>query len=702
MTTTTLDFLESMQAQEAFAKIQLSGTLDTSIIGALPANDRAFLIGELYVRTSRYSEISGDLPEGASDWFKRMALCTGYLFTAPLLALKELDFLEPLCHSEQLRIRFKTWRMHLCVLVGFEKEGIEIRKVVESYDLLQSPFAVELHTLLAVSYFSTAQSKKAISLHHKCVELTERFPERYFTTFGSALGMRAALKICDARSFDIFSKVLEESLAHEYDNRYRLRQLGYRASILSQLGEVETAEKYWQQGDLLLEVVDQGAATVERAQYFTFRCLAAALLGDLKTVKRMHKRGIAELATANFYEVHLAELEVCKLLAPIANPTIRVQNIGRSYDVLTKAVCHMEDAERLATLDSVKECYREAADFCRGLLSGKPRKSSHKGGDPWRTLTLSVLNNYQKVASFAERVDYFRLMPRFIQELEKNSLTDVGIKIALEKVIKITPNITQNGFEIGYERDEIYKISEVKTLLGFANTLRQLYKRAEENCKSQVLADTVRTIAHDFRRPFNLFRMTLSSLVISTDPRDIKDLAEEALPKIAKISEEVRHLLDDVVEAAKPMTLVKKEVVPCKVVASTLENLKVYEKEITIKTTYQSNQKIIADESKIKRAVLNILENAVQATRSGRIWIATNSATLHQQEATVITIGSDSYIPQADRKRLFEKYFSKGKTQGTGLGLYIVKRIMDEHGGIVRCRSSQKAGTEFDLVLPVG
>jgi signal transduction histidine kinase len=58
-------------------------------------------------------------------------------------------------------------------------------------------------------------------------------------------------------------------------------------------------------------------------------------------------------------------------------------------------------------------------------------------------------------------------------------------------------------------------------------------------------------------------------------------------------------------------------------------------------------------------------------------------------------------IPMEIRDRLFQPFATHGKEDGTELGLAVVKRIAEEHGGSVECRTRSGKGTTFTLAIPV-
>ncbi len=106
------------------------------------------------------------------------------------------------------------------------------------------------------------------------------------------------------------------------------------------------------------------------------------------------------------------------------------------------------------------------------------------------------------------------------------------------------------------------------------------------------------------------------------------------------------------------------------------------------------------DREQIKRAIINLIDNAVAAVgEEGQIELATSfNPALNMATLTVSDNGSG--IPQNDKPRLFEPYFSTKKT-GTGLGLSIVSTIVSDHNGYIRVRDNDPHGTRFIIELPV-
>jgi signal transduction histidine kinase len=109
------------------------------------------------------------------------------------------------------------------------------------------------------------------------------------------------------------------------------------------------------------------------------------------------------------------------------------------------------------------------------------------------------------------------------------------------------------------------------------------------------------------------------------------------------------------------------------------------------------------DRDKIKQVLLNLLTNAVKYNCSGGSIFASIRVENNQLWFSVRDTGLG--IPANLRPRLFEKFFranpSDSTTPGTGLGLYICKKIIENHGGGIEAASQENEGTTFQFFLPL-
>jgi two-component system nitrogen regulation sensor histidine kinase NtrY len=107
------------------------------------------------------------------------------------------------------------------------------------------------------------------------------------------------------------------------------------------------------------------------------------------------------------------------------------------------------------------------------------------------------------------------------------------------------------------------------------------------------------------------------------------------------------------------------------------------------------------DRQQIKQAMINLVDNAVSATKGqGHITISTGMTT-DGKTVRIDVADSGSGIPDDVKNRLFEPNFSTKKS-GMGLGLTIVSTIVSDHNGSIRVRDNRPRGAVFVISIPVG
>jgi signal transduction histidine kinase len=110
-----------------------------------------------------------------------------------------------------------------------------------------------------------------------------------------------------------------------------------------------------------------------------------------------------------------------------------------------------------------------------------------------------------------------------------------------------------------------------------------------------------------------------------------------------------------------------------------------------------------ADPDRLKEVLVNIMVNACEAMKGG------GSLVIREEEAVDPSLGQVAVVRVRDngpgiaeslRARVFEPFFTT-KEEGSGLGLSIAVRIVEEHGGRLDLESKEGQGAEFSLILPV-
>jgi signal transduction histidine kinase len=116
---------------------------------------------------------------------------------------------------------------------------------------------------------------------------------------------------------------------------------------------------------------------------------------------------------------------------------------------------------------------------------------------------------------------------------------------------------------------------------------------------------------------------------------------------------------------------------------------------------YNSERFVLVRPRQLNQVFLNLLDNAMRATPSGgNIYL---SLTETANGTILLTVGDDGTgVPPENRERIFDPFFTtRPPGEGTGLGLYLSRQIIEAHGGTLRVGSSESGGAEFAIELPL-
>ena len=158
----------------------------------------------------------------------------------------------------------------------------------------------------------------------------------------------------------------------------------------------------------------------------------------------------------------------------------------------------------------------------------------------------------------------------------------------------------------------------------------------------------------------------------------------------------MRRLLD----FAKPAPLGIEPVWICRLLDETLEFLssECLRQGVEVERSYVSQEILLADPQQLRQVFLNLFLNSLEAMeRSGLLSVSTNQ---HGDTLTVMIKDTGSGISKDHLDRIFEPFFTT-KSQGTGLGLSVVKNILAEHSATIHLESDGKTGTCCTVKFPI-
>lgn len=245
-------------------------------------------------------------------------------------------------------------------------------------------------------------------------------------------------------------------------------------------------------------------------------------------------------------------------------------------------------------------------------------------------------------------------------------------------------------------------ILTVQDLAG-AHTLRGEFRRVDQLAALGALGAS---IVHEIGGAVQ----TVQTLVDLITPQIRPETPEfRYVEKIERELDRIRRLADEIRTLAQVEV---RERVPCQIETLVSEALWTAEMRFQDKGIATSKHvgavlpPLSGDPERLNRAFLNILINAFEATPpGGRISVSVSEdkgpEDLGGDRVIVVRIrNSGSYIPAADRDRIFDLFYTTRK-DGSGLGLPVAARAVADHGGKISVQSSRQEGTEFTLLLPV-
>jgi signal transduction histidine kinase len=236
----------------------------------------------------------------------------------------------------------------------------------------------------------------------------------------------------------------------------------------------------------------------------------------------------------------------------------------------------------------------------------------------------------------------------------------------------------------------------VETIKISKDKVDKLNRELEKAQVTEAIARTTQMLAHDVRKPFNLFRMTMDRVKSADTPEQMKAILNEAVPEVDRSLASVNGLIADVLNVGAEGSLELKPMRLAPVVDDVVDEVrKLHPKSrLDVMLDVPSELWVQADFTRIPRVLLNILSNAVEAVGAGghqdaKLWVCAREL---DGKFVEVRVGNEgSYIAPENLDKLFDLFFTSGKTGGTGLGLAIVKKIVTQHGGTVHCTSERNA-----------
>jgi two-component system nitrogen regulation sensor histidine kinase NtrY len=215
--------------------------------------------------------------------------------------------------------------------------------------------------------------------------------------------------------------------------------------------------------------------------------------------------------------------------------------------------------------------------------------------------------------------------------------------------------------------------------------------------------EVARRIAHEIKNPLTPIQLSAQRLRKKYMDRFEADgkVFDECTKIIIDQTEEIKNLVSEFSNFARMPATTPQPNDLTEVINEAVTLFKASLKNISIAVIEKSKPPVFSlDKDQMKRAIINIIDNAVDAMNgTGTITIETSYDGIFNI-ARIEIADTGCGIPHGAREKLFEPYFSTKKSN-MGLGLSIVSTIISDHNGYIRVRDNYPRGTKFIIELPV-
>jgi two-component system sensor histidine kinase HydH len=230
----------------------------------------------------------------------------------------------------------------------------------------------------------------------------------------------------------------------------------------------------------------------------------------------------------------------------------------------------------------------------------------------------------------------------------------------------------------------------------------RLERRTQQAERLAEIGSLTGGLAHEIKNPLSTVQLNLALLQEDLDPHNpAYSRLINRLSVVQRETSRLRDILDDFLRYAGRIELDRKPVELNQLFEEVVDffspQAQVQRVQLRLK---KSPVPIVAhvDPKLIKQALLNLMLNAVQAMPTGGELIL--SLKKEDDHVCIDVIDTGAGIGADTLPKIFLAYYTT-KRGGTGIGLAMTKRIVEEHGGTISVQSEKEKGTDFTIVLPL-
>ncbi|MEQ1721600.1 MAG: ATP-binding protein, partial [Pseudobdellovibrio sp.] len=286
----------------------------------------------------------------------------------------------------------------------------------------------------------------------------------------------------------------------------------------------------------------------------------------------------------------------------------------------------------------------------------------------------------------------YKIFSSIVRSMQENSLVSLQKEIRITVGAETIPLSVHTSILKDEEAKEIGRIMVFDDMTPIVNAQR-----------AAAWTEVARRIAHEIKNPLTPIRLAAERMAKKFGSQITDPAFQDSIRMIVTQVDDMRILVNEFSQFAR---LPQIKTVPGQINEVLGKTAQIYvDTHSNIQFILNFDKKIPEfqfDPDQLKRVFVNLIDNAVAAVQGEEsACISIETEYNKQQQVLKISFADNGVgIAPRDRVRVFEPYFST-KEKGTGLGLPIVKSIIEDHGGVIRVLENQNKGTKMYIELPI-
>jgi len=260
-----------------------------------------------------------------------------------------------------------------------------------------------------------------------------------------------------------------------------------------------------------------------------------------------------------------------------------------------------------------------------------------------------------------------------------------------------------------FQRTELMLYGEGLVFIGLITLgfwrIRKTFR--EEIAMTRQQNNFLLSITHELKSPLASLKLTMQTIQKrQLDAEHIKSMADMSMDDIERLELLVENiLLASKIESAN--FSLNRELMDLSTITATIyDKIKIKHKgQLIFINDIEKDIYIYGDRFSFASVIYNLIENAIKYSSSDGEINVTLSGDEHNAFLSVTDTGIG--IPVNEKSRIFDRFYRIGteetrKTKGTGLGLFIVKHVVEMHKGSIQVKNNSPKGSIFEVSIPVG